>query len=118
MNRRTIEELEQDEREKLVIDIRKAMDFERETYPGAVNICWEEFEEHLAEVPKEKPVYLICYTGAKSDEFAEELLEQGYDVYSVEGGYRSYLRWKLQQLGRKDEDRKDHCREIERSFRP
>lgn len=116
MNRRTIEELEQDEREKLVIDIRKAMDFERETYPGAVNICWEEFEEHLAEVPKEKPVYLICYTGAKSDEFAEELSEQGYDVYSLEGGYRSYLRWKLQQLDRKAGENKERCKEIERSI--
>ena len=43
---RTIEELEQDTREKQVIDIRDKADFEKETYPGAVNIYWEELEEH------------------------------------------------------------------------
>ena len=35
---RTIEELEQDTREKQVIDIRDKADFEKETYPGEVNI--------------------------------------------------------------------------------
>ena len=35
---RTIEELQEDTREKQIIDIRDAADFEKETYPGAVNI--------------------------------------------------------------------------------
>ena len=34
---RTIEELEQDTREKQVIDIRDKADFEKETYPDAVS---------------------------------------------------------------------------------
>ena len=38
---RTIEELQEDTREKQIIDIRDAADFEKETYPGAVNIYWE-----------------------------------------------------------------------------
>ena len=35
---RTIEELEQDTREKQVIDLREDADFEKETYPGAQGI--------------------------------------------------------------------------------
>lgn len=95
---RTIEELQEDTREKQIIDIRDRADFDKETYPGAINIYWEEFEEHMDEIRKDCPVYLICYTGQKSDEIAEELTEQGYEIYSIKNGYRAWLRIKLSKL--------------------
>ena len=122
MYQRTIEELQKDEREKVIIDIRREADFLRETYPGAKHIYWEEFEAHKDEVPKDRPVYLICYTGERSDELARELLEEGYEVYSVQGGYRAYLRKKLlesmEQTKAPDAGEKnaDRCSEIERSI--
>ena len=122
MYQRTIEELQKDEREKVIIDIRREADFLRETYPGAKHIYWEEFEAHRDEVPKDRPVYLICYTGERSDELARELLEEGYEVYSVQGGYRAYLRMKLlesmEQTKAPDAGEKnaDRCSEIERSI--
>ena len=122
MYQRTIEELQKDEREKVIIDIRREADFLRETYPGAKHIYWEEFEAHRDEVPKDRPVYLICYTGERSDELARELLEEGYEVYSVQGGYRAYLRIKLlesmEQTKAPDAEEKnlDRCSEIERSI--
>lgn len=122
MYQRTIEELQKDEREKVIIDIRREADFLRETYPGAKHIYWEEFEAHRDEVPKDCPVYLICYTGERSDELARELLEEGYEVYSVRGGYRAYLRMKLlesmEQTKAPDAEEKnlDRCSEIERSI--
>ena len=83
MYQRTIEELQKDEREKVIIDIRREADFLRETYPGAKHIYWEEFEAHKDEVPKDCPVYLICYTGERSDELARELFRRflGYTLY-------------------------------------
>ena len=122
MYQRTIEELQKDEREKVIIDIRREADFLRETYPGAKHIYWEEFEAQKDEVPKDCPVYLICYTGERSDELARELLEEGYEVYSVQGGYRAYLRMKLlesmEQTKAPDAEEKnlDRCSEIERSI--
>ena len=122
MYQRTIEELQKDEREKVIIDIRREADFLRETYPGAKHIYWEECEAHKDEVPKDCPVYLICYTGERSDELARELLEEGYEVYSVQGGYRAYLRMKLlesmEQTKAPDAEEKnlDRCSEIERSI--
>lgn len=122
MYQRTIEELQKDEREKVIIDIRREADFLRETYPGAKHIYWEEFEAHKDEVPKDCQVYLICYTGERSDELARELLEEGYEVYSVQGGYRAYLRMKLlesmEQTKAPDAEEKnlDRCSEIERSI--
>ena len=121
---KTIEELQQDKREKLVIDIRKDADFRKETYPGAKHIYWEEFDANKEELPKDKPIYLICYTGEASGELAEELCELGYEAYSVDGGYRSYLRYKLlssmQEMEREDdaakEQQQERCRDIERSI--
>lgn len=113
---RTIEELEKDTREKQVIDIRDKADFEKETYPGAVNIYWEELEEHMDEIRKDCPVYLVCYTGQKSEEIAEELTEQGYEIYSVKNGYRAWLKLKLGRLMANHNEAEQRTKDIERSI--
>lgn len=120
MYRKTIDELQKDARDKQVIDLRSEEDFEKETYPGALNIYWEELDERIDEVSKDIPVYLICYTGQKSDEIAQNLQEQGYEAYSVEGGYRAYLRKKLADFMKPDEDQQerlaDRAKDVERSI--
>lgn len=113
---RTIEELEQDTREKQVIDIRDKADFEKETYPDAINIYWEELEEHMNEIRKDCPVYLVCYTGQKSEEIAEELTEQGYEIYSVKNGYRAWLKLKLGRLMANHNEAEQRTKDIERSI--
>lgn len=120
MYRKTIDELQKDARDKQVIDLRSEEDFEKETYPGALNIYWEDLGERIDEVSKDIPVYLICYTGQKSDEIAQNLQEQGYEAYSVEGGYRAYLRKKLADFMKPDEDQQerlaDRAKDVERSI--
>lgn len=120
MYRKTIDELQKDARDKQVIDLRSEEDFEKETYPGALNIYWEELGERMDEVSIDIPVYLICYTGQKSDEIAQNLQEQGYEAYSVEGGYRAYLRKKLADFMKPDEDQQerlaDRAKDVERSI--
>ena len=113
---RTIEELQEDTREKQIIDIGDAADFEKETYPGAVNIYWEECEEHMDEIRKDCPVYLICYTGQKSEEIAEELTEQGYEIYSVKNGYRAWLKVKLSKMMADHNAAEQRTKDIERSI--
>lgn len=120
MYRKTIDELQKDARDKQIIDLRSEEDFEKETYPGALNIYWEELGERMDEISKDIPVYLICYTGQKSDEIAQNLQEQGYEAYSVEGGYRAYLRKKLADFMKPDEDQQerlaDRAKDVERSI--
>ncbi len=43
----------------LIIDVRNARSFERETIPGAINIPLAELEEHLKTLPKDK---LLVFT--------------------------------------------------------
>lgn len=113
---RTIEELQEDTREKQIIDIRDKADFEKETYPGAVNIYWEELDEHMDEIRKDCPVYLLCYTGQKSEEIAEELTEQGYEIYSVKNGYRAWLKVKLSKMMADHNAAEQRTKDIERSI--
>ena len=120
MYRKTIDELQEDTRDKQIIDLRSEDDFEKETYPGAMNLYWEELGERVDEITKDKPVYLICYTGQKSDEIAQDLQEQGYETYSVEGGYRAYLRRKLADFMKPDENQEERLavrtKDVERSI--
>ena len=120
MYRKTIDELQKDVRDKQVIDLRSEEDFENDSFFGFLNIYWEELGERIDEVSKDIPVYLICYTGQKSDEIAQNLQEQGYEAYSVEGGYRAYLRKKLADFMKPDEDQQerlaDRAKDVERSI--
>lgn len=116
MDRMKIEELVQRTEPGLVIDLRRREDYEKETYPGAIHIDGEEIEEHMEQIPKDQSVYFLCYTGQKSDELAEELQEEGYQAYSIEGGYRAYLRYKLKKLMEEKEESQERLKRIERSL--
>ena len=124
MFEKTIEELLKETRESLVVDLRKEADFRKETYPGAKHIWWEALMDHRSELPKDKPIYLMCYTGDVSGDLAQKLQELGYEAYSLDGGYRSYLRYQLlhsmEELDRTDTEAKvrqrERCLEIDRSI--
>jgi len=116
MYTKTIEEMEADSREKCIIDVRSREEYEKESYPGAKHIYWEEWEEHLGEVPMDQPVYLLCYTGQRSEEIAQDYTEKGYEIYSIDGGYRSYLRLKIKRLMSQEDKLSERYRDVERSI--
>ena len=65
MYRKTVEELQKDQREKLVIDIRSEQDYIKETYPGAKHIFWEEFMEHIGDPEGAASVSVLLYRAKK-----------------------------------------------------
>ncbi len=87
----TIEELLQlDQNTITVLDVRPADAYTRGSVPGAVSIPLAEVEERMEELPKEKPVYVLCHTGEWSVDAVYELEAAGYDAANIEGGYRSF----------------------------
>ena len=96
MFRKTMEEYEADTRKKLVIDIREKEAFDKETMPGALHMDSETLKQQIKELTKDQtPVYLLCHTGQQSDALAEDFEKEGYEVYSIQDGFRAYLRLKL-----------------------
>ena len=95
----TIEELLQLDQDTItVLDVRPADAYTRGSVPGAVSIPLAEVEERMEELPKEKPVYVLCHTGEWSVDAVYELEAAGYDAANIEGGYRSFLRKKLSEF--------------------
>ena len=117
----TIESLERADKDKvLVVDIRPEEQYQRGTFPGAVNLPMAEFEDRKTELEpyKDKEIYLMCHTGERSLEYVQDLLADGYDAGNVTGGYRSYLKLTLTRFVQKDSEEQlaERTREIERSI--
>lgn len=112
----TFDEMEGDSRDKLIVDVRRSEDYERETYPGAVNIYWEEWNEHIAELPKDRPVYLICYTDIRAAEIAINMQSDGYEIFAVESGFQAYKRRLLADRMAKFDESDTTYKDVERSI--
>lgn len=117
----TIESLERADKDKiLVVDIRPEDQYQRGTFPGAVNLPMAEFEDRKTELElyKDKEIYLMCHTGERSLEYVQDLIADGYDAGNVTGGYRAYLKLTLTRFVQKDSEEQlaERTREIERSI--
>ena len=113
---KTYEEMLQDSRKKLFIDIRNQDEFEKNSPPEAINIPQSEFMERIGELPKDEPIYLICYSGKHSDELCEELTPKGYEIYSIASGIYSYYKYTIEHQLSDEEEQNRRCKEIERSI--
>ena len=119
MNTISVEELEKiDSSEITIVDVRPADQYSRGSFPGAVSIPLDEFDEKMESVDKDKTVYVLCHTGDRSQECVEKFTEAGYDAVNIEGGYRAYLRLSLSRFMADDaeEQKKQKTKEIEHSI--
>ena len=51
----------------------------------------------LSQLPKDKPVVVVCYRGFLSQRGAELISHMGYEAYSLAGGYQAYQQALFQQ---------------------
>lgn len=72
----------------LVFDVRKKSEYESEHILNAVNIPLNSINEHLAEIPKDRPFILHCAGGYRSMIAASILKQRGWDNFvDVKGGF-------------------------------
>ena len=76
--------------EVTLLDTRTAAEYERAHIEGMRNIPVDELRERLDEIPREKPVYVMCQSGLRSYIACRILSENGYDCYNFAGGYGFY----------------------------
>lgn len=107
----TVEQFEKlNDDEKVVFDIRPETDRAYGFIPDSVSV---EEDELRANPPsdKSKKIVVYCAKGILSIDIAEWLFEQGYDAYSLQGGYSEYLRVQMQK--QVDDD---FCKRVEQSL--
>ena len=77
-----------------LLDVREPAEVAGGTIPGAVNIPLGDLRDRLGEVPKDRPVVVFCKVGQRGY-FAERILVQrGYNVFNLSGGYTTWLAYK------------------------
>ena len=77
-----------------LVDVRTRAEFMSGHIKGANNIDFFQgsaFESACSKMKKEKPVYLYCQSGNRSQKAARRLVEMGFtEVYDLRGGYRTW----------------------------
>ena len=72
-----------------LIDLRGEAEYNKMHIKGARNMFWMNVldEKNLAKLPKDKPIFLICYVGHTSSQVLTLLKMLGYNVTSIKYGY-------------------------------
>jgi hydroxyacylglutathione hydrolase len=84
-------EVEARPREAVLLDVREPQEFADGHVPGADNLPQADLATRLSEVPRDRPIYLICQGGFRSLRAAQFLKQMGFtDVASVKGGTESW----------------------------
>jgi rhodanese-related sulfurtransferase len=73
-----------------LIDVRMPAELEKGKVDGAYNIPVDKIRERLDEIPKDREILAYCQVGLRSYIAARILLQLGYNVKSIDGGYRLY----------------------------
>jgi rhodanese-related sulfurtransferase len=84
----------------LLIDLRDRKDYTKSHVPGAVSIPYEELEKQIPELKRwsmqckrkfgQSSLIVYCDRGNTSLRAARDLINRGFDVKNVYGGFSSY----------------------------
>ena len=76
-----------------ILDVRTAGEVAQGKIEGALVIDYysSNFLDQVSQLPKDQEVYLYCAVGARSEEAARLLVQQGYTkVYHLQGGIQGW----------------------------
>ncbi len=77
----------EDKKDAQFIDVRTIEEYAGGHAVGAKNLPLDKLKADLAELDKNKPVYVICETGRRSQKGSEILQKAGFkDIYNITGG--------------------------------
>jgi rhodanese-related sulfurtransferase len=84
------------QRPAVLLDVREVPEFHEVRVPGSLFIPMSELGARVDEVPKDRPVLVLCAAGSRSQQVTGYLLQQGWDdVGNVAGGITAWERMGL-----------------------
>ena len=76
----------------LIVDVREPDEFARERVEGAALVPISQFAARHGELPKDRPLYMLCQSGSRSQSATMYLLQAGWsDVKNVTGGISAWM---------------------------
>lgn len=83
-----IEELQ--ETSSFFLDVREDFELATGSIENSVQIPLNQLREKLGELPKDKVIYIYCQVGARGYNAARILMQAGFNVKNLDGGYKTY----------------------------
>jgi len=81
------------EPDKIILDVRTQGEYNEGHVDGAVLLPVQELEQRYSELPKDKPIYVMCHSGNRSLVASEILEKNGFkDIRNVQGGILAWQR--------------------------
>ena len=74
-----------------VLDVREPEEYRAARVPGAVLMPLRTVPEHLDQIPRTDPVYVVCAVGSRSARATQWLRAQGVDAVNVAGGTQAWV---------------------------
>ncbi|MCL2664852.1 MAG: FAD-dependent oxidoreductase [Defluviitaleaceae bacterium] len=74
----------------ILLDVRTARETANGCIGGFINIPLDDLRGRIGELDKTKPVYAHCQIGLRSYIAVRILMQNGFEAYSLSGGYRLY----------------------------
>ncbi|SHH35490.1 CoA-disulfide reductase [Tepidibacter thalassicus] len=74
----------------ILIDVRDEIERDMGYIEGSINIPLGELRNRLNEIPKDKEIYVTCQVGLRGYLAARILMQNGYKVKNLDGGYKTY----------------------------
>ena len=85
--------LREDPDRPLLIDVREDHEFVEVRAPGAVHVPMSAFAVRAGELPRDRPLMIVCHLGGRSSAVAGFLIRSGRtDVVNVTGGMDAWER--------------------------
>lgn len=85
------EDVENLDSNELVVDVRKASEFEESHVDGAVNFAHTRLLPNKENIPAGKKLYLHCMTGGRSAVASAFLKRKGFDVALIDDDFEKYM---------------------------
>ncbi|WP_069131976.1 MBL fold metallo-hydrolase [Rhodohalobacter halophilus] len=85
------EDVENLDSNELVVDVRKASEFEASHVEGAVNFAHTRLLPNKENIPSGKKLYLHCMTGGRSAVASAFLKRNGFDVALIDDNFEQYM---------------------------
>jgi NADPH-dependent 2,4-dienoyl-CoA reductase/sulfur reductase-like enzyme/rhodanese-related sulfurtransferase len=82
----------------LLLDTREPAEFDDGHIPGAINLPLSEMRSRLAELPKDREIWICCGVGQRAYYATRFLAQRGYQPSNLPGGYTTYQAMKTAGL--------------------
>lgn len=77
----------------VIVDVCEPIEREKGYIDGSINIPLNDLRNRLDELPKDRMIYVYCQQGLRSYIAYRILKQNGFNVRSLDGGYRFYLNY-------------------------